>query len=116
MICIVLVLSVLCIAMSCVALWYRGEWRDSESMSKHYWNLYETSQNNNCALAEKVGSMEIRHKNEISHLNIQLENERFTKGIFEQKWKNAEEELMKLRDMLPKRDSKGRYCKRKEEK
>lgn len=112
MIGIVLVLGVLCIAMSCVALWYRSQWRDSELMSKHYWDMYETSHDENDALVEKICRIEISHKDEISHLNIQLENERFNKGIFEQRWKNAEEELMKLRDMLPKRDSKGRFCKK----
>jgi hypothetical protein len=75
--------------------------------------MYEASHDDNDALVEKICRMEISHKDEISHLNIQLENERFNKGIFEQRWKNAEEELMKLREMLPKRDSKGRYCKRK---
>lgn len=112
MIWIVLVLAVLCIAMSGIALWYRIKWRNSESMSKHYWNLYETSHGDNDALVEKIRRMEIRHKGEISHLNIQLGNERFSKGIFEQRWKNLEEELMKLRDKLPKRDSKGRFCKK----
>lgn len=112
MIVIVLVLSVLCVALCVVALWYRSQWRDSELMSKHYWDMYEASHDGNDALVEKICRMEIKHKGEISHLNIQLENERFNKGIFEQKWKNAEEELMELRDKLPKRDSKGRYCKR----
>jgi rubrerythrin len=109
---ICIVLGVLCVVWMCVALWYRGKWRDSELISKHYWDMYETSHDNNDALVEKICRMEIRHKGEISHLNIQLENERFNKGIFEQRWKNAEEELMKTRDMLPKRDSKGRYCKK----
>ena len=112
---ICLALVVLLIAMSCVALWYRSQWRDSELMSKHYWDLYETSHDENDALVEKICRMGIRHKGEISHLNIQLENERFNKGIFEQRWKNSEEELLKLRDKLPKRDSKGRFCKSEEQ-
>ena len=107
------IVLVLCIVWMCLALWYRRQWRDSELISKHYWDIYETSHNDNGALVEKICRMEIGHKDEISHLNIQLENERFNKGIFEQRWKNAEEELMKIRDMLPKRDSKGRFCKRK---
>lgn len=106
------IVLVLCIVWMCVALWHRSQWQDSELMSKYYWDLYETSLDNNDALVEKMRRMEISHEGEISHLNIQLENERFNKGIFEQRWKNAEEELMKTRDMLPKRDSKGRYCKR----
>ena len=113
MIWIVLVLGVLFIAMSCVALWYREEWWQSEALSKHRLEMYESCHDDNDALLEKICSMETMHKDEISHLNIQLENERFNKGIFEQRWKNAEEELMKTRDTLPKRDSKGRFCKRK---
>lgn len=112
MIWVVILLCVLCIAMACVALWYRSQWQDSELMSKYYRDLYETSLDNNDSLVEKIRSMEISHKGAISHLNIQLENERFNKGIFEQRWKNAEEELMKTRDMLPKRGSKGRFCKK----
>jgi hypothetical protein len=112
MIWILSVAGLLCTAMSWVALWYKVKWRESQSMSKHHWDIYEAYHDDNDALVEKICRMEIRHKSEISHLNIQLENERFSKGIFEQKWKNAEEELMELRESLPKRDSKGRFCKK----
>lgn len=112
MIWIVLVLAVLCIAMSCASLWYRGEWLRSENLSKRRLEAFEEVCNKRDALRVDIWEMQGKHKSEISHLNAQLENERFNKGIFEQRWKNAEEELMKTRDMLPKRDSKGRYCKK----
>lgn len=83
MIWIVLVLSVLCIAMSCVALWYRTQW--------------DKSLDRECDLSEKYEELNAdnaRTLQEIGALNI---------------------EIGKLRSKLPKRDSKGRYCKRKEE-
>lgn len=106
-------LVVLCIAMSCVALWYRAKWLRSEKLSQRRLEAFEEVCNKRDALGVEIWEMQGKHKSEISHLNAQLENERFREGIFEQRWKNAEEELIKLRDMLPKRDSKGRYCKRK---
>jgi len=109
---IVLVLVVLCIAMSCVALWYRENWMRSEKLSKKRLEAFESGRKTIEALNREICGMRIKHKTDISHLNAQLENERFNKGIFEQKWKNAEEELMKLRESLPKRDSKGRFCKK----
>ena len=112
MIWIVLVLAVLCIAMSCVAYWYRYKWLRSESLSKRRLEAFEEMCNKRDALEVEIYKMRIKHKTDISHLNAQLENERFDKGIFEQRWKNAEEELMKLRESLPKRDSKGRFCKK----
>ena len=112
MIWVFIVLDIALAIACCVAYWYRKEWLYSEELSKHRLDMYVTCHDENDALVEKICRMEIRHKVEISQLNIQLENERFNKGIFEQKWKNAEEELMELRDKLPKRDNKGRFCKK----
>jgi pyruvate carboxylase len=84
----------------------------SEKLSKKRLEAFESGRKIIEALNREICEMRIKHKTNISHLNAQLENERFNKGIFEQKWKNAEEELMKLRESLPKRDSKGRFCKR----
>lgn len=106
------VLAGLCIAMSCVALWYRTKWLHSENLSRRRLEAFEEVCNKRDVLKVEILEMQGKHKSEISHLNAQLENERFSQGIFEQRWKNAEEELIKLRDMLPKRDSKGRYCKK----
>ena len=105
-------LCVLCIAMSCVALWYREKWLRSENLSKRRLEAFEEVCNKRDVLGVKICEMRDKHKSDISHLNAQLGNERFNKGIFEQRWKNTEEELMKLRESLPKRDSKGRFCKK----
>ena len=100
-------------AISCgVAYWYRCKWLRSETLSKRRLEAFEEECNKRNALGVEIWEMQGKYKSEISHLNAQLESERFSKDIFEQRWKNAEEELMKLRDMLPKRDSKGRYCKK----
>ena len=80
MIWIVLVLAVLCIAMSCVALWYRTQW--------------DKSLDRECDLSEKYEKLNAdnaRTFQEIGALNIEI-------GI--------------LRSKFPKRDSKGRFCKK----
>lgn len=112
MIWIVLALDI-AIAIACgVAYWYRFKWLRSENLSKRRLEAFEEVCNKRDALGVEIWEMQGKHKSEISHLNAQLENERFNKGIFEQRWKNAEEELMKLRESLPKRDSNGRFCKK----
>ena len=133
MIWIVLVLAVLCIAMSCVALWYRIQW--------------DKSLNRECDLNEKYEEMRDSrdwHKSECSRLllsigslNIELESakERLKKTEFYQIQHEKDNDAitramgraydMGLRfdgnfnvlvDMLlnayPKRDSKGRFCKK----
>lgn len=112
MIWIVLIFALLCIVMSCLALWYRGKWLRSEKLSEKRLEAFKSGRNAIEALHREIYDMRIKHKSDISHLNAQLENERFDKGIFEQRWENAEEELMKLRESFPKRDSKGRFCKK----
>jgi hypothetical protein len=66
-------LCVLCIAMSCVALWYRKQWLFE-------WGLRRDLQE------------EWRIENDV-RLDLEMQVE-------------------ELRKMLPKRDSKGRYCKK----
>lgn len=73
MIWIVLVLCVLCIALSCVALWYRKQWLFE-------WGLRRDLQ-----------------------LEWRIENDACL---------DLEMQVKELRKMLPKRDSKGRYCKK----
>ena len=125
MIWIVLVLSVLCIAMLCIALWYRTQW--------------DKSLDRECDLSEKYEEMRDSrdwHKSEcsrlltsIGNLNIEVEvtKEKLQKSEFQCDLLNKEiadknarllkllDENNKLRSQLPKRDSKGRFCKRKEE-
>lgn len=87
-------LSVLCIAMSCVALWYRDKWNKSEDKC--------------CALERENRELSTGQRITISDNanmlanNINLQNELIAlRGKYEQ-----------LRSKLPKRDSKGRYCKK----
>ena len=78
----VLALCVLCIVMSCVALWYRAQWDKSLDRECDLSEMYE-----------ELNAENARTRQEIGALNI---------------------EIGKLRSQLPKRDSKGRFCKRKE--
>ena len=87
MIWIVLVLVVLCIAMSCVALWYRENWQNAENRVKWESSRADTHEKDNKSM---FGNM----------LAISLANDKLRN------------EVEKLRQQLPKRDSKGRFCKR----
>lgn len=125
MIWIVLVLAVLCIAMSCVALWYREKW------DKTLDDLADCIEENNDLRDSRDG-----HKYEserlltiIGDLNIEVDatKEKLQKSEFQCDLLNKEiadknarllkllDENNKLRSQLPKRDSKGRFCKREEE-
>ena len=121
MIWIVLVLAVLCIAMSCVALWYRAQW--------------DKSLDRECDLSEKYEEMRDSrdgHKYEserlltsIGNLNIEVDatKERLKQSEFQCDLLRKESddkskrivallgEVEMLRSQLPKRDSKGRFCK-----
>ena len=87
MIWIVLVLAVLFVAMSCVALWYRGKWQDAEKRVKWTESLADTHEKNNKSM---FGNM----------LAISLTNDHLRK------------ENAILKAQLPARDSKGRFCKK----
>ena len=78
----VLVLGLLCVAMSCVALWYRNQW------------LFEMGLRRDLQVEWRI--------TDNARLDAQTQVEELLK------------ENNKLRSQLPKRDSKGRYCKRKE--
>lgn len=87
MIWIVLVLGLLFVAMSCVALWYRRQWDKAVGNYRGMCDMFYE-------MKEKYD--ELKYDNactlqEIGALNIEI-------GI--------------LRSKLPKRDSKGRYCKK----
>lgn len=101
MIWIVLVLVVLCIAMSCVALWYKRKWQFESEMRRL---LQEESKviDNRCLELE----MQNKELNDLKTLAEQrYENERKLRM-------DAELRSNELENMLPKRDSKGRYCKK----
>ena len=84
MIWIVLVLCVLCIAMSYVASWYRKQWLFEWGLRSDLQVEWRTTDN--------------------ARLDAQTQVEELLK------------ENRELRSQLPKRDSKGRFCKREEEK
>ena len=122
MIWIVLVLGVLCIAMSCAALWYRGKW------DKTLDDLADCIEENNDLRDSRD---EYKYESErlltsIGNLNIEVDatKERLQKSEFQCDILRKEsddkskrivsllDENNKLRSQLPKRDSKGRFCKR----
>lgn len=101
MIVIVLVLGVLCVALSCAALWYREEWQFESYMRRL---LQEESKviDNRCLELE----MQIKELNDLKTLAEQrYEDERKLRM-------DAELRANELEQKLPKRDSKGRYCKK----
>lgn len=83
MIWVVLVLGVLCIAMPCVALWYRQKWHFEWGLRRDLQVEWRATDND--------------------RLDAQTQVEELLK------------ENRELRSQLPKRDSRGRYCKREEE-
>ena len=83
MIWVVILLCVLCIAVSCVALWYRKQWLFEWWLRSDLQVEWRTTDN--------------------ARLDAQTQVEELLK------------ENRELRSQLPKRDSKGRFCKRKEE-
>lgn len=122
MIWIVLVLAVLCVAMSGVALWYRGKW------DKTLDDLADCIEKNNDLRDSRDG-----HKYEserlltsIGNLNIEVDatKERLQKSEFQCDLLRKESddkskrivallgEVEQLRSQFPKRDSKGRFCKK----
>lgn len=122
MIWIVLVLVVLCIAMLCVALWYREKW------DKTLDDLADCIEENNDLRDSRDG-----HKYEserlltsIGNLNIEVDatKERLQKSEFQCDLLRKESddkskrivallgEIEQLRSQFPKRDSKGRFCKK----
>lgn len=122
MIWIVLVLVVLCIAMLCVALWYRGKLRKAKESYGNMTDLYyEMKEKYNDDRDERE-----RLSNIISALNIEVDatkeklqksedmSQRRLKAYYEcrKDRDRFQEELRQLRESLPKRDSKGRFCKK----
>lgn len=119
---IVLVLAVLCVAMSCVALWYREKWQKAKESYANMSDLYyEMKEKYNDERDERE-----RFSIIISALNIEVDatKEKLQKSEFQCDLLNKEiadknarllkllDENNKLRQQLPKRDSKGRYCKK----
>ena len=94
MVWIILALAVLCIAMSCVALWHKGKWNESEDKCRAL-----ERENRELSTSQRITISD--NANMLAN-NINLQNELIAlRGKYEQ-----------LRKQLPKRDSKGRFCKK----
>lgn len=119
---IVLVLAVLCVAMSCVALWYREKWQEAKesyaNMSDLYYEMkekYNDERDERERLSCSLGALNI----EVDATKEKLQKSEFQCDLLNKEIadKNARllkllDENNKLRQQLPKRDSKGRYCKK----
>lgn len=122
MIWIVLVLAVLCVAMSCVALWYREKWQKAKET---YVNMGELYYEMKTKYYDEHDERR-RLSNSISALNIEVDatKEKLQKSEFQCDLLRKESddkskrivallgEVEQLRSKLPKRDSKGRFCKK----
>ena len=119
---IVLVLAVLCVAMSCVALGYRKKWQKAKesyaNMSDLYYEMkekYNDERDERERLSCSLGALNI----EVDATKEKLQKSEFQCELLNKEIadKNARllkllDENNKLRQQLPKRDSKGRYCKK----
>ena len=122
MIWVVILLCVLCIAVSCLALWYRDKWnKEKESycyMNDMYYEMKEKfndERDERDRLSCSLGSLNI----EVDATKEKLQKSKFQCDLLNKEIadKNARllkllDENNKLRSQLPKRDSKGRFCKK----
>lgn len=125
MIWIVLVLSVLCIAMLCIALWYREKWDKSEDKCRALERENrELSTGQRITISDNANMLanNINLQNELIALRGKYEQSEFQCDILRKESVDKSKRIVslldennKLRSQLPKRDSKGRFCKRKEE-
>lgn len=121
----VLVLALLCIAMSCVALWYREEWQKSEDKcSALERENRELSTGQRITISDNANMLanNINLQNELIALRGKYEQSEFQCDILRKESDDKSKRIVslldennKLRSQLPKRDGKGRFCKRKEE-
>ena len=122
MIWIVLVLSVLCIAMSCVALWYRGKWNESEGKCRALERENrELSTGQRITISDNANMLanNINLQNELIALRGKYEQSEFQCDILRKESDDKSKRIVslldennKLRSQLPKRDGKGRFCKK----
>ena len=129
MIWIVLVLAVLCIAMCVVALWYRNEYIRMHIVYQDHLNLYYDLQDKyqsvfdeNQRFSNSISSLNSEvaiSKHNVKVLQSSLKSEIDLKTLAEQRYEDerklrmdAELRANELEKKLPKRDSKGRFCKK----
>ena len=122
MIWIVLVLAVLCIAMSCVALWYREKWNESEDKCRALERENrELSTGQRITISDNANMLanNINLQNELIALRGKYEQSEFQCDILRKESDDKSKRIVslldennKLRSQLPNRDSKGRFCKK----
>lgn len=122
MIWIVLVLAVLCIAMFCVALRYRRKWNKSEDKCRALERENrELSTGQRITISDNANMLanNINLQNELITLRGKYEQSEFQCDLLNKEIADKNDRLLKLldennklRSQLPKRDSKGRFCKK----
>lgn len=115
MIWIVLVLAVLCIAMSCVALWYRTQWDKSLDRECDLSEACDKLKHDNIRASEEIVAV----NGEISEMVERLKQSKFQCDLLRKESDDKSKrivallgEVEQLRSQLPNRDSKGRFCKK----
>ena len=126
MIVIVLAFALLCIVMSCVALWYRVKWNESEDKcSALERENRELSTGQRITISDNANMLanNINLQNELIALRGKYEQSEFQCDLLRKESDDKSKrivallgEVEQLRSQFPKRDSKGRFCKREEEK
>ena len=94
MILAVILLYVLCVAMSCVALWYREKWHFEAKLRIDLQEEWRITDNRRLDLEFQVEQL----KGELADVEV--------------KCRQFRDHINILRSQLPKRDSKGRFVKR----
>lgn len=122
MIWIVLVLAMLCIAMSCLALRYRKKWQESEDKCRALERENrELSTGQRITISDNANMLanNINLQNELIALREKYEQSEFQCDLLNKEIADKNDRLLKLldennklRSRLPKRDSKGRFCKK----
>lgn len=122
MIWVVLVLGLLCVAMLGVMLWYRGKWNESEDKCRALERENrELSTGQRITISDNANMLanNINLQNELIALRGKYEQSEFQCDILRKESDDKSKRIVslldennKLRSQLPKRDSKGRYCKK----
>jgi hypothetical protein len=119
---IILALAVLCIAMLGEALRYRGKWNKSEDKCRALERENrELSTGQRITISDNANMLanNINLQNELIALRGKYEQSEFQCDILRKESVDKSKRIVslldennKLRSQLPKRDSKGRYCKK----
>lgn len=116
------IVLVLCIVWMCVALWYRRKWNKSEGKCRALERENrELSTGQRITISDNANMLanNINLQNELIALRGKYEQSEFQCDILRKESDDKSKRIVslldennKLRSQLPKRDSKGRYCKK----